>query len=64
MEKCTGEEKHSHYIFDKDRVFYHAHNHTINKTEFNRLHHHAPVEHDLCSLEELENEVEILKVPF
>ena len=61
---CTGKERHSHYVLADNKVFYHTHDHTQNVKEFNRLHHHAPVEHDNCTLLELENEAEYVEIPF
>lgn len=62
--QCDGTEKHSHYKLDTGELFYHTHDHTINTKEFNRLHHHSPKEHEKFTYEELEKDLEIIKVPF
>jgi hypothetical protein len=64
MPTCDGKETHSHYVLASGDLFFHAHEHTVSTKEFNRLHHHAPKEHDNFTVEELENGATIVKVPF
>lgn len=61
---CTGQERHSHYEIDTGLLVTHEHEHTKNEKEFNRLHHHAPVEHANFTDEFLESTAERTKVPF
>jgi hypothetical protein len=64
MPRCGGKERHSHYIVAKGELFFHTHDHTPDIREFNRLHHHAPKEHDDLTAEQLLTDSEYLKVPF
>jgi hypothetical protein len=63
MNTCDGTEKHSHYKLDTATLVWHTHNHTETQREFNRLHHHAPSEHEAFTDKELKI-TETLKVPF
>lgn len=64
MVECDGEEKHSHYQLTSGQLVFHTHRHSALDKEFNQLHHHAPVEHDNFTTDELEKDVEYLEVPF
>jgi hypothetical protein len=66
---CDGTEKHSHSKiginpFTVDQIVWHTHEHTALDKEFNRIHHHAPIEHEGLTLDQLQNEIEYLDVPF
>lgn len=61
---CDGEEKHEHYQWAKGILISHTHSHTVNEKEFNRIHHHAPIEHENFTIEELNKDYEELDVPF
>lgn len=64
MTKCDGTEKHGHYVLSTGEMFEHKHQHTVNEKDFNRLHHHAPLEHDNFTNEELHVDVSYTKTPF
>lgn len=63
--KCDGEERHDHYSLNTGTIISHIHTHSDMKEDFNRLHHHAPLEHDLLSPEQLSSTAEITtRTPF
>lgn len=62
--ECDGEERHTHYVLDTGTIMSHIHEHSITTKEFNRLHHHPPVEHAKFTTEELIANAEFLDVPF
>lgn len=64
MNKCDGKEEHFHYVLDSGDLFYHTHAHTQREVEFNILHHHAPIEHDNFTIEELQKGARTVEVPF
>jgi hypothetical protein len=64
VHECTGEENHDHYNISSDATHYHTHKHSVVTQDFNRLHHHPPIEHEGLTQEELENELTIDEVPF
>ncbi len=47
---------HRHMVLTTGKYVWHTHEHTCDGplADFNLLHHHAPVEHDLISADELE----------
>jgi hypothetical protein len=57
--KCIGEERHDHYRLADSKTVSHVHEHTPCEGDFNRLHHHPPVEHDKHTDEFLESTMEI-----
>jgi predicted Ser/Thr protein kinase len=69
--KCDGTERHEHYVIATDTLMTHSHEHTervdsngISHGDFNRLHHHAPVEHSNFTVEELETDAMYADIPF
>lgn len=64
MIKCTGDEKHEHYVFATSIMMSHSHRHSVQDKDFNRLHHHSPLEHDNFSEEELEKDATFTEVPW
>lgn len=64
LPQCDGTEKHSHYKLSTGETHLHSHKHTQQLEDFNRLHHHTPLEHNDCTDEELTSDAEVYKVPF
>ena len=53
IQECDGTERHRHFRFSSNSYITHEHLHYKRVNNFNALHHHAPVEHDNFSDEEL-----------
>lgn len=62
--QCDGTEKHSHYKLATGQTHLHSHPHSRMSEDFNRLHHHAPIEHNDLTDEQLMHDAEIYEVPF
>lgn len=60
---CDGTEKHSHYNLSTGETHLHSHPHTKMDGEFNRLHHHPPLDHAVCTKEQLTHDAEIVRTP-
>lgn len=54
MNLCDGTERHRHFRFSSNSYITHEHFHHKRENSFNALHHHASVEHDDFTTEELE----------
>jgi hypothetical protein len=64
LSECDGTERHSHYVLSTSETFYHTHEHSVIDGDFNRLHHHPPIEHDNFTTDQLEKDGEYVKVPW
>lgn len=53
---CDGAELHEHFSLMTGTYIEHRHTHDPIGEDFNRLHHHPPVDHDICTEDELHNE--------
>ncbi len=62
--ECDGREKHFHYNLSTGDIHLHSHPHTVMDEKFNRLHHHAPIEHENLTYGQLTQDDEILESPF
>lgn len=52
---CEGTELHRHFSLATQTFVEHQHPHDVCKHDYNRLHHHAPVDHHIFTLDELLN---------
>lgn len=52
---CDGNELHEHFSIDTQTYVEHEHEHDVCEHEYNRLHHHPPVDHHNQTNEELYN---------
>lgn len=57
-DKCNGEERHRHFALSLAMYITHSHPHMEFPKDFNRLHHHSPLEHDGFTNEELEKDLQ------
>ena len=54
--ECDGNEPHEHFSIYTGTYIEHKHEHDKRDSDFNTLHHHAPVDHHNFTLEELHHE--------
>jgi hypothetical protein len=59
---AQGQEQHRHFRFADGKYVWHRHAHTCRPEDFNRLHHHPPMEHDGLSMEMLRTDEEVRDV--
>lgn len=50
---CMGTEPHEHFSLLTETYVEHQHDHDPCDHDYNKLHHHPPVDHHICTEDEL-----------